>query len=456
MKNSLRRLAHQTKFIFFIILIFLSACSQSIVPAETPSANTQAQTQSPTLAPATATPSHTPTVTNTATPSPTPSPTPQPEIDPQDFDYSMLDVMQWEGEIEVSNVEKHQPGYIVEIKEGYKTVLYSTPMFKETLENEYYIYGLRQLDMPEGFKFELLETRIITGEDGRNITMGILRNASDNSGVEGMYGIVLSAENPEGEKISFTTTEQPEIMAIASIASLTGSLHRKDQMSSMLLLRNILKYQEEHGPFLAGETYSLREIADMQSDEFQRLFYYPDGTNITLDDAAGTLTNLLINTTRTAFRTPSVVDKEVVIPILALGTTRSDRETYGTRLKRGPNTGDVPENDVILTFKEGKNGEKSYYIDGDVMEQVGRYFLSFHLRNNLTEEELETSIAKVDEAYQKYLEWDRTRHRFDREEILALEKYLYGELAEDEEQLQRMYSIVRKIFPLIAKKKYFR
>jgi hypothetical protein len=368
----------------------------------------------------------------------------------------MLDIMQWEGEIEVSHIEKHQPGYIVGIKEGYKTVLYSTTIFKETLEFEYYIYGLRQLDMPEGFKFELLETRTITGEDGRNITMGILRNAGGISTVEGMYGIVLSAENPEGEKITFTTTEQPEIMAIASIADLTGSLHRKEQMSSMLLLRNILKYQEEHGPFLAGETYSLREIADMQSDEFQRLFYNPDGTNLSLDKTAGTLTNLLINTTRTAFRTPSVVDNEDVAAITVLNSTRSDRKTYGTYLKRGPNTGDIPENDVILTFKEGKNGEKSYYIDGDVMEQVGRYFLSFHLRNNLTEEEIETSIAKVDAAYQKYLEWDRTGHRFDREEILALEKYLYGELAEDEEQLQRMYSIVRKIFPLIKKEKYFR
>ena len=449
MKNSLRQLAHQTKFIFFIILIFLSACSQSIVPAETPSANTPAQTQSPTLAPATATPSHTPTVTNTATPSPTPTPTPIPEIDPAEFDYAMLDIMQWEGEIEVSDIEKYQPGYVVEVREGYKTMLYAAPMFDKHLETEFYDYGLHELDVPEGFNFELLETRRITGEDGKNITIGILRNGGGTNTAEGVYAIALSAENEKGERIDFTT-EQPEIIATASISDLSGMLALKDQAASMLLLRNILQYQQENGPFLVGETYSLREVANIQSDEFQRLLYYPDGRNTTLDQAVGIIVNLLVNESRVAFRTPTTVDREKVGAFVSLNSTFIERETYGTFLKRGPATRDVPENDAVLTFVEGKNGERSYYIDGDVMEQAGAFFEPIYLKSNLSKEEIAKSIEEVDAIYQMYLEWDRKgRPSFTQEEILDLHKYYYGRLSNNEEELQRMYALVRKMFPLI-------
>ena len=446
MRNPYRQAIHRSKFIFIIILFLLSSCNQAVVPLDT--SPTHSQTESPTQAPMTATPSHTPTATNTATPSPSPTPTRQQEIDPQVFDYTMLDLMQWEGDWEVSDIEKHKPGYIVEVREGYKTMLYAAPLYDEHLEIEDYYYGFHELDVPEGFNFELLETRKITGEDGRNVIIGILRNGGGITTCEGVYAIALSAENERGERIDFVN-EQSEIIATASISDLLGDLALKDQAASMLLLRNILKYQQEHGPFLAGETYSIREIANMQSDEFQRLFHYPDGSNLTLDKTVGTIVNLLVNESRVAFRTPTTVEGNVGT-IMSLNSTFSERETYGTFLKRGPVTGDVPENDAVLTFVEGKNGEKSYYIDGDVMEQAGAFFESIYLKSNLSDEEIAKSIEEVDATYQMYLEWDRTRRpSFTQEEILDLHKYYYGRLSDNEEELQRMYALIRKIFPLI-------
>ncbi len=436
-------------------LIYLSAC-QTITEAKAPvevtpisssvpedigeeTENTSAYVDTVETEEATQTPEVTPTEI------PTPTPTPQPEIDPQEFDYTMLDLMQWEGDWEVSDIEKHKPGYIVEVREGYKTMLYAAPLYDKYLESPSYFYGLHEFEMPEGFNFELLETRKITGEDGRNVTIGILRNAGATASTEGAYAIVLSAENERGERIDFTT-EQSEAMATASIADFGSNLPFEDQEAAMLLLRNILKYQQEHGPFLAGQTYSLREVADMQTDEFQRLFYYPDGTNPTLDQTVGTITNLLVNESKIAVRTPEMVENGRAF--VSLNTVIDAREIYGTRLKRGSATGDVPENDVILTFVEGPNGEKSYYIDGDVMENTANFFLSFYLKDNLSDEDIAESIAEVDEIYQMYLEWGRTGHPFTNDGILELYKYLYGRLSNNEEELQRMYTLVRKIFPL--------
>ena len=101
MRNPYRHVIHQAKFIFIIILFLLSSCNQAVAPVDT--SPTHSQAQSPTQVPATATPSHTPTVTNTATPSPSPTPTPQPEIDPQEFDYSLIDLMNWEGDLTVES-----------------------------------------------------------------------------------------------------------------------------------------------------------------------------------------------------------------------------------------------------------------------------------------------------------------------------------------------------------------
>ena len=414
MKNSLRQLAHQTKFIFFIILIFLSACSQSIVPTEKHPTNTTTTTptltRTPTLVPPTATPSHTPTVTNTATPSPTPTATPKPEIAPQDFDYSMLDVMQWEGELKASNIEKHEPGYIVEVKEGYRTVLYELPLFpldEDRVKDSYWNY-VTILDIPEGTKFELLETRKITGENGESITVGTLRNHSGERVGCAVAVVVLSAETEEGETINFTKSSDSEEIAVGNLFA-EGST--TEQLVLSLFFRNLLEYQKENGPFKAGEEYSIVEVAKIIStEEFKRLLNWPRGNNGTLDTLVATLTHLLINENNIATRTPSKVGEKIKVhgaPI-GLGVTLSDEHTCGVTIDGG----NAPENDVVLTFQEGENGETEYYIIGDMTGIKDGYtgrvgYVTYYIKSELEEGELEASLKRIEEVYQKHLDWEK-------------------------------------------------
>jgi hypothetical protein len=414
MKNSLRQLAHQTKFIFFIILIFLSACSQSIVPTEKHPTNTTTTTptltRTPTLVPPTATPSHTPTVTNTATPSPTPTATPKPEIAPQDFDYSMLDVMQWEGELKASNIEKHEPGYIVEVKEGYRTVLYELPLFpldEDRVKDSYWNY-VTILDIPEKTKFELLETRKITGENGESITVGTLRNHSGERVGCAVAVVVLSAETEEGETINFTKSSDSEEIAVGNLFA-EGST--TEQLVLSLFFRNLLEYQKENGPFKAGEEYSIVEVAKIIStEEFKRLLNWPRGNNGTLDTLVATLTHLLINENNIATRTPSKVGEKIKVhgaPI-GLGVTLSDEHTCGVTIDGG----NAPENDVVLTFQEGENGETEYYIIGDMTGIKDGYtgrvgYVTYYIKSELEEGELEASLKRIEEVYQKHLDWEK-------------------------------------------------
>lgn len=411
MKNSLRQLAHQTKFIFFIILIFLSACSQSIVPTEKHPTNTTIPTltRTPTQVPPTATPSHTPTVTNTATPSPTPTATPKPEIDPQDFDYSMLDLMQWEGKLKASNIEKHEPGYIVEVKEGYRTVLYELPLFQigEDYKDSYWNL-ITILDIPEKTKFELLETRKITGENGESVTVGTLRN---HSGVDidgAVAVVVLSAETEGGETINFTKSSESEEIAVGNLFA-EGST--TEQLVLSLFFRNLLEYQKENGPFKAGEEYSIVEVAKIIStEEFKRLLNWPEGDNGALDGLVGTLTHLLINENNIATRTPSKLEEKIGVyggPI-GLNVKLSDHYTSGVNI----NGGNAPENDVVLTFQEGENGETEYYIIGDMTGIKDGYtgrvgYVTYYIKSELEEGELEVSLKRIEEVYQKHLDWEK-------------------------------------------------
>ena len=444
----------KASLIFLISLFFLSACGQNIPPESIAPSASPTQTPSPTLMPATATPSHTPTVTNTATPSPTPTATPQPEIDPAEFDYAMLDIMQWEGELKVSNVEKLPPGRVVEVREGYHTVLYSTPLFDDFKENRPYYYdGIRITDIPEGFKFELLETRKISSEDGKSIVMGTVRNAGDVSTLAPVSSIILSAENEEGEIINFTQ-ESEDVIATASLVDFDFNRHMNDQQIVSIFLRNILQYQKEHGPFVAGQTYSIREVANIDTEEVLDLFhYYLD--SYTLDQAAGTLVNLLTRLTKVATRDPVKVDRKEVPSFVGLGANTFDREYYGVHFTKEPSSPDKPTNDVILTFKESSTGATSYYIDGDIINRDCGYHLAFYLKEELSEEDLEESLMQAEDVYQELLERERTGIYNRYWEAEGVQTYIYLEASKYENGEAKLDDVIEKIHPLINSDEFF-
>jgi len=358
------------------------------------------------------TPTLEPTPTMTVEPTATlePTPTPIPEIDPQEFDYSMLDLMQWEGELKASNIEKHEPGYIVEVKEGYRTVLYELPLFpldEDRVKDSYWNY-VTILDIPEGTKFELLETRKITGENGESITVGTLRNHSGVAMNVAVGVVVLSAETEEGETINFTKSSESEEIAVGNLFA-EGST--TEQLVLSLFFRNLLEYQKENGPFKAGEEYSIVEVAKIIStEEFKRLLNWPEGHNGTLDKLTATLSHFLMNEHKIATRRPSKLAEEIGAyggPI-GLNVKLSDSYTCGVRI----NGGNAPENDVVLTFQEGENGETEYYIIGDMTGIKDGYtgrvgYVTYYIKSELEEGELEASLKRIEEVYQKHLDWEK-------------------------------------------------
>ncbi|MGI6259250.1 MAG: hypothetical protein ACOYKC_05265 [Anaerolineaceae bacterium] len=444
MRNPYRHVIHQAKFIFIIILFLLSSCNQAVAPVDT--SPTHSQAQSPTQVPATATPSHTPTVTNTATPSPSPTPTPQPEIDPQEFDYSLIDLMNWEGDLTVESKEELEKGYIVKVREGYKTLLYTTPLFSEDRDDNFLQYGIVNIDIPEGFKFELQEIKKIVGEDGQSVTVGVLRNGTGLTASRGVQSIVLSAEDEEGGMINFTEKTE-EDKSMFSYVDFFGYTHLKDHQAGALLLRNLLEYQKENGPFVSGQQYSLKEVADMYSEEFDRLFHYPDGSNLGLSDVMSGLTWFLTEENNVATRTPRKVSTTIV-PVININTKYIWGERYGVFAMRSDN----PENDSILTFKKGPNGEEEYYIGGDVLAINHHLYISFYLTDNI--DDIDISIAEANEVYEDLVNWDRTNHVFTEEEENETRRYLLGISKEDE--IKKIDAIIEAIYPARNKSFFFR
>lgn len=438
MSHSYRQAIHQAKFIFIIILFLLSGCNQAVLSLDT--SPTHSQTQSPTQVPATATSEPTPTVTNTATPSPSPTPTPQPEIDPQEFDYTMLDVMQWEGKLRVSDIEKHEPGYMVQVREGFKTVMYELPLFEISEEaEESYFSGLRMLDIPEGTKFELLETRKIRGENGQNITVGIMRNHSSTSIATGMGLVILSAETEDGKIINFTESSTDDI----SVTSFFLENGRQDQLALSLFLKNLLEYQIENGPFKAGEEYSLVEITKIIStDEFRRLLFHPERNNISLDTVVSSLAHTLVNKNHVAFRIPETITNENVNFTGGYDSVFSDKYTIGVKI----NGGSAPENDMVLTFQEGENGETEYYITGDMTGMrrgdilpIG--FISFYLSSEISQGELEENLRRMEEVYEKHLGWEKGEEEPLTESATGYKYYLF-ESDLGPERLRHVFKVI--------------
>jgi len=393
--------------------------------------------------------------TEIPTPIPTeiqePTPTPEPEIDPEEFDYSMLNLMEWEGELKVENKEELGPGYVVKVRPGYKTMLYVTPLFDDYNEEsgDWLRFkdtntGMKMTEMSEGFTFEILETKEIVGEDGNMIKIGVVRNGSGSGPGWSVISLVLSAQTENG-MINFVE-EAEEDISVATRIDFSGDSHTIDIASEFLTLRNILQYQKENGPFRAGETYSLREVADMDSDEFQKMFFYPDGRGAGVDSVSTALGRFLIKTKSVARRTPYGISDWMnnVSAVTGIDATLRESSLYGTRFLK-EDTG-KPRNDLILTFKEGKNGEDAYWIDGQGWFEAQHSLLTFQLLTSDIDN-IDQSIEEIDEIYQKILEFGEASHRVGDDDWNKITRYI---LASNEYMTDEMIDRVQEIINLIC------
>lgn len=387
----------------------------------------------------TLTPSPAPTETPEPTATSEPSPTPMPEIDPAEFDYSMLDIMQWEGELKVSNIEELKPGYIVQVRQGYKGILYQTELFADYATERFadMYTGITLLEIPEGISFELLEKKIISAEDGKSITIAVVRNTTVPTTSGGVLSIVLSAETSEGEQITFAEKVENQTSTISTFIDFGGDTHPRDIQGATFLVREILAYQEEHGPFLAGQEYSFREmLAERFPEEFRNVLWLPDGTNFSLDKALTNLSRILIHENNLAKRISPV--PEWPSSAIGIGAEWKDRYIYGTTIK---NNG-KEENDLILQFNEDA------YIDADIYLKDLYLILNFQITQDAPNWEKKIEDANL--AYLEAIRWDKGRIPVDLSKTLSGEadgyrKYLLG-YSYTEEEIEKINRIIDCIY----------
>lgn len=167
------------------------------------------------------------------------------------FNYSVLDIRTWDN-YEVGNIEKEEPGHVVEIENP-------TSMFVIPLRNDEFLdetREVREIVVEEGMVFEIAEVRTLVGPEGEEIEVGLLANTY---GAKAVAGVVMSAKDSSGEERNFTRESESTENAVAYVA-LSDSIYPNKVYNTFNALLNISQYQDQNGILTAGREYSYLEM----------------------------------------------------------------------------------------------------------------------------------------------------------------------------------------------------
>ena len=287
-------------------------------------------------------------------------------------------------------------------------------------------------------KFELLETKDITVENGQKLTIGIIDNVSTTETTRGVLSIVLSAETEEGEKIFFTEECNDGVMATVTIEDIKGNTHPEQIRQFPFLLKELLAYQEKNGPFLAGQKCSFREILKERDENFFRAMFTDNIPETYLNDSLASLTRVLIEQNKFAKRISPMPD--YATPTVGINMIASGLKIYGVNIKDN----DKPEDDIILKFIEGPEGETSYYIDGDIIVENRFCILNFHI----TQEEPKWG-EKIKEAEDGYVNLRLSKSD---DQVEGWKRYFLFRLTAEE----KVDEIARKIYKPMSIQRFMR
>lgn len=211
-------------------------------------------------------------VVNTPTEIHTPIPTPTEIEVEKEFDYSTLNLIEWES-YEVSDMEKLENGYIVHTTKP--TMLYATPLLDLVFQIENGSWaGVKEMKIKDDFVFEIAEKRTITDTDGKSVTIGRVRNSFSLEFQDSIISIILSAKDKNGVEIDFVEEDiNTNRESCATVGEFIGMIPSSALKSVLLTSRNLLKYQEENGPFKAGQEYSFSDITQFYPNDSNSEFY---------------------------------------------------------------------------------------------------------------------------------------------------------------------------------------
>jgi hypothetical protein len=169
----------------------------------------------------------------------------------REFDYSVLDIYSWNN-FEVDTVERQEPGYVVEVVNP--TSLYVIPITDDEFLDQN--REVEEIVLSEGINLEVAEIRNLKGQNGEEITVGLLANTF---GAKAVTALVLGAKDSYGTEEKFVKRNESGHSSVTYV-NLAENIYPNKVYNTYYALLNISKFQDQNGMFEANREYSYLDL----------------------------------------------------------------------------------------------------------------------------------------------------------------------------------------------------
>lgn len=171
-------------------------------------------------------------------------------VEEHEFDDSVLDFTEWEN-YNLVEVEDKDKGYTVTVSN--ETSLFQIPLKKDNfVDFSKEDSEVKEIEMPQGLTFEVAQVRTLRGPNGEQVKVA---NIANTFGEHAVSAMVLSARDKYGNEQNFVNESQDTESSVSYIVS-EKYVYPNKIINTLEALKNISRYQEEHGPMVAGEEQS--------------------------------------------------------------------------------------------------------------------------------------------------------------------------------------------------------
>lgn len=144
------------------------------------------------------------------------------------FDMESTNILEWENFTLEKDVILDESETVTTA--GEKNDLYLLPgKVKDVLK----FTDVVELNMPEGYTFNIKQKKVISNSDGESVTLGIVENTFQSYGSNSSFALLLSAKDSEGETQGFVEKNVERIPSVTTINS-NPALARNDVKFQLL------------------------------------------------------------------------------------------------------------------------------------------------------------------------------------------------------------------------------
>ncbi len=244
-------------------MLFLSSCNSTQVTVQPPIEKTRSLSIDKTSE--NSTPTEEVQVQNTIevevteeVPTPTMEATPTEKIEPtpeMEFDTNVLNMTDWSSYHLLEKEILEKPANVT-LLEG--TRLYSLPIFED------YFYDspmISEITLNKPIELQISEKREITNDKGEVVQVGIVSNSYSISPYGGALVAIINATDSNGTEKTFYKKSN-DLQTENSVVStqVFDLLRENDLQSTLLSIERLMKFQEENGGFIPGQTYKIKDI----------------------------------------------------------------------------------------------------------------------------------------------------------------------------------------------------